>query len=860
MKKSTFMAIIVVSIFMKCSSPDTSSSQNLERQNWFWNLLRAKNSSNGAITIDLAVKGSDVPQSMYGVFFEEINHAGDGGLYAELIQNRHFEDNEMPEGYYVDERGLRPPKVIYHTSREVNQGAFRWHNQEHPAWSLIIGGETKASMKLTKNNPLVAIAPVSMQIDITKAGRVALRNSGYWGVPVKKGENYNLRFYVRPSTYEGNVMARVVSENGNVLAENQLGKVKQGWNEYKALITANETDYKGLFELVFDAAGSLQVDYVSLMPAKTFKGRENGLREDVALFLAELKPAFIRWPGGCIVEGITLNNRVEWKKTIGDPLYRPGQYDTWGYRNSYGFGYDEFLQYCEDIGAKGMYVCNIGLGCQARSGDACDDKDLQFYVNDCLDAIEYALGDASTEWGEKRIKNGHPLPYPLQYVEIGNENHGELYDKRFDIFYAAIKAKYPQLTLISNHGLGEHNIKKTDMIDPHWYVNPDYFFDNTYIFDRIPRKDYKIYVGEYACNSQVSGGNMLAALSEAAFIAGMERNSDLVTMASYAPLFENRNDRVWSVNLIWMDNQKVLGRSSYYVQQMYAENMPDYNLGIDLTGNTLLKTNFPEGVVGLGTWSTQVEYKDVVITDSNGKTSTACAADWTFMRGAWTVENDIVKQSGEENLTMALLKNTKLSGKYTVTAKARKTGGKEGFFLYFGMSDDAKTGYVYNIGGWNNTRTALENIKGGGTAGPQTEFVSQIISDDKWYDLKLTVDRNNVELFMDGVSIQQYEVQPKMSRVYSIAGYDDSAGEIVLKVVNAEENPFVADISLKNSMKVEKKGKVICLYADSMEEENSFEEPTKISPVTSDFEGFSKNFNFTFKPRSFTILRIKVAK
>ena len=837
--KTVLMAIIAITFFMGCSTDHNT----------------------GTITVEMAAKGADVPKSMYGVFFEEINHAGDGGLYAELIQNRHFEDNEMPEGYYVDERGLRPPKVIHHTSDRVNQGVFKWHNQDHPAWSLITNGDAKASMKLTKSNPLVAIAPTSMQIDITKAGSVALRNSGYWGIPVAKGENYTLRFYVKPSSYAGDVIARVVSEEGNVIAENQLGKVKQGWNEYKAVMTAKETDYKGKFEFVFDAAGSLQVEYVSLMPEKTFKGHENGLREDVAQFLAELKPAFIRWPGGCIVEGITLNNRVEWKKTIGDPLYRPGQYDTWGYRNSYGFGYDEFLQYCEDIGAKGMYVCNIGLGCQARSGDACDDKDLQFYIDDCLDAIEYALGDASTEWGKKRIENGHSLPYPLQYVEIGNENSGDLYDKRFDIFYAAIKAKYPQLTLISNHGLGEHNIKKTDMIDPHWYVNPDYFFDNTHIFDRIPRKDYKMYVGEYACNSQVGGGNMLAALSEAAFISGMERNSDLVTMASYAPLLENRNDRTWSVNLIWMDNQKVVGRSSYYVQKMYAENMPSYNLETKLTGNNIYKIdNFPEGVVGFGTWSTQVEYKNIVITDSKGKTSVVDDADWTFIQGDWEIENGVIKQTGEA-MTMALFKNLKLSGKYTVEANARKTGGNEGFFLYFGMSDDAQTGYVFNIGGWNNTHTAIENIKGGRTAGAQSAHEPQIIDKEKWYDLKLTIDQNKIELFMDGVSIQQHETKPKMNRhVYSIAGYDESTGEIVLKVVNAEETPFVANISFKGSAKFEKNGKVITLYAGSLEDENSFEEPGKISPVISEFEGFSNKFNFTFKPRSFTILRIKTTK
>lgn len=226
-----------------------------------------------------------------------------------------------------------------------------------------------------------------------------------------------------------------------------------------------------------------------------------------------------------------------------------------------------------------MYVCNVGLGCQFRMGDACSEDKIDFYLNDCLDAIEYALGDKTTEWGARRTADGHPKPFPLQYVEIGNENWGDEYDKRFDIFYKTIKEKYPQLTLISNHGInGTGKIAQTDMVDPHWYVAPDFFYQNSTIFDQHPRGKYTVYVGEYACNRGVGGGNMTAALSEAAFISGMERNGDLVKMASYAPLFENRNDRSWSTNLIWIDSDQVLGRSSYYVQKMAAENRPTYNI------------------------------------------------------------------------------------------------------------------------------------------------------------------------------------------------------------------------------------------------------------------------------------------
>ena len=817
----------------------------------------------GTITVNLADKGPDVPKSMYGVFFEEINHAGDGGLYAEMIQDRHFEDYEMPEGYFVDSAGmLRPPAVIYHTSGNVNQGSFRWHKDGVSAWTLVTEGGANATCGRTKAIPLNNAAPTSMFMKINNAnGLVALQNSGFWGIPVKQGENYKLRYYINSHGYRGSVTAMIVSESGEVLAENKVEKLKSDWNEYEAVLTSSGTDSKALFRLVFDAYGAVQVDYVSLFPEKTYKGRKNGLRDDVAQFLAELRPAFVRWPGGCIVEGITLNNRVEWKKTIGDPVTRPGQYDTWGYRNSYGFGYAEFLQYCEDINAEGMYVCNIGLGCQARSGDACTDDELQYYIDDCMDAIEYAIGDVSTKWGAVRAQEGHPAPYPLKYVEIGNENWGELYDRRYDIFYKAIKAKYPQLILISNHGIdgGVKNIEKTDMVDPHWYVSPDYFFDNTHIFDKIPRGDYKVYVGEYACNSQVGSGNMLAALSEAAFITGMERNSDLVTMASYAPLFENRNDRVWSVNLIWVDNEKVLGRSSYYVQKMFAENMPTYNLGTQLTGNQVLKQPaLREGMVGFGTWDTQAEYKDVKITDAKGKTHDK--ADWSFMKGKWDFTDGVASQLSDQTMTMALWKNSPVGKKYTIEAKARKTGGKEGFFIYFGMSEDGKDGYVFNVAGWGNTKTALESIRKGDTSSPHSEMVAHKLETGRWYDLKVVVGEKEAELFVDGVSIVKYELEPETTRIYSVAGYDEAAGEVVVKVVNAEETPFTASLKLDNVSKVQKAGKVITLASQSPEDENSFDEPTKISPIETAYDGFAKSFDYKFEPNSFTILRIKASK
>ena len=461
-----------------------------------------------------------------------------------------------------------------------------------------------------------------------------------------------------------------------MLAETSL-KVKNDntWNDIKATLLSAAKDAKAKLALEFDAPGKIWIDYVSLFPEKTFNNRPNGLRKDVAEMLVGLKPAFFRWPGGCVVEGITLNNRFEWKKTLGDPAARPGEYSTWGYRCSYGFGYYEMLQFCEDIGAKAMFVCNVGLGCQFRMGDACPEDKISYYLDDCMDAIEYALGDVTTEWGKRRAADGHAEPFPLQYVEIGNENWGPEYDRRFDLFYKAIKEKYPQLTLIYNEMPqrdGAPAITKTDMIDPHWYVDPYFFFRNTTLFDTYERGKYTVYVGEYACNRGVGGGNMLGALSEAAFIGGMERNGDLVTMASYAPLFENRHDRNWATNLIWIDSDRVMGRSSYYVQKMAAENRPDYNVKSNITMHEAQPESVGKGHLGLGASLASVEFKDVKV-----------------------IQNGVTDLLGDMILSKEnhMLPEKVYEGDYTLEFKVRKTEGEQGFQLFLGMSEDGKTGY-----------------------------------------------------------------------------------------------------------------------------------------------------------------------
>lgn len=815
------------------------------------------------IVIDIQERGADIPSSMYGVFFEEINHAGDGGLYAELVQNRSFEEKEMPAGYFAEGDKLFPKPVKNHLTGEVRKRFDRWNSAEVPGWKLIGKDSLAAQMRVTKENPKFASAPNNLKITIKDASQpVSLLNEGYWGMNIAEGEKYFLRTIIRTASgYQGKVKVKLLSAEGEVLASDVLDVAADGqWKDVKKTMSAVGKDPKAKLALVFDAPGTIWVDYVSLFPENTFNRRPNGLRRDVADMIVGLKPAFFRWPGGCVVEGITLDNRFEWKKTLGDPAARPGEYSTWGYRCSYGFGYYEMLQFCEDIGAKAMFVCNVGLGCQFRMGDASLDSEISYYIDDCMDAIEYALGDENTEWGARRAADGHPKPFPLQYVEIGNENWGSEYDRRFDLFYKVIKEKYPQLTLIYNEmpqREGAPAIAKTDMIDPHWYVDPYFFFSNTAIFDSYERGKYQVYVGEYACNRNVGAGNMLGALAEAAFIGGMERNGDLVTMTSYAPLLQNRYDRSWTTNLIWIDTDQTLGRSSYYVQKMAAENRPTYNVKSNITMHQVEPESFGKGYLGFGAGTASVEFKDIkVIRD--GKTAIPDMNGAVLQEGEWNVDAAAGRLSVDKG--KQLLLNELYQDGYTLECKVRKTQGEQGFQLFLGMSADGKSGYRYNIGMWGNSdRAELLRLDNGHERGVVAEHSGKVIEKGVWYDIKVVVSPMKSEFYIDGKLLLSYVPQP-IPLQFIHSGYDEEKGEVVIKVVNAESSVYSTTISLEGAKDVAKDGKVISLVASDGSEENSYEEPRKIYPKEEKYSGFGEKFDYEFLPFSYTILRIKAEK
>lgn len=811
------------------------------------------------IRIDLARRGADIPASMYGIFFEEINHAGDGGLYAELIQNRGFEDSSVPEGYTVKGDRIFPPddRTNHLTGARPHPDlSFRWNPDPIPAWRFEQLEGSGASAELTREYPLNEASPTALKVTLPEKGRIALSNCGFWGMNIEKGKGYYLRMNTsNGNRFEGRAILKLVAEDGTELCNRPLAiDPDRTWCEYTGQLTATGSDPHARFVIELEGTGTLLLDYVSLFP-ETFRNRINGLRNDIAQTLEALHPAFVRWPGGCIVEGIDLSNRIEWKKTIGDPKNRPGIYDTWGYRATMGFGYHEFLQFCEDIGAAGMFVCNAGIGCQGRVGDACREEDLDAFIQDALDAIDYALGDGTTEWSRKRVENGHPEPFPLQYVEIGNENWGPVYEKRYDRFYRAIKAKYPRLTLISTLGLGgQHRHERVDMIDPHWYVAPEFFLSSSRLFDQQERGGYAVYVGEYAVNQQVGGGNLLGALAEAAFLSGMERNSDLVKMASYAPLLENVNDRVWPTNLIWFDSHRVMGRSSYHVQKMYAENRPDYNTATEFeqprSGVQV------SGRIGLGGWNTDNEYRELKVTLPDGRVIEAdMERGWTPKGGTWSAADGTLSQEGPGVMRWSIWDSPEEFSDCSISVKARKKSGDEGFILYFGMQGE--TGYVLNIGGWGNQTSAFQRMVGADM--PQIpNNIAQQVETGRWYDIRIDIHGDSFTYSLDGK--RMLEARIEQSRQYVVSGYDETTGEAVIKFVNATEKPFTAGIELAGAESVGRIGKAIVLTSGDPSDENSLDNPGKVVPEERVYKGFSDRFTYTFDPWSFTVLRIKVQK
>lgn len=806
------------------------------------------------ITVSADKPGAPVPRSLHGIFFEEVNHAGEGGLYAELIQNRSFDATLPPEGCVLqDDRAVAAPGPCYSTGKTNNWSVPWKFASPWPAWSLEKPAGLAVAMSIETEKPLHPDNGTYLRLNVPAldaGAAVRLLNEGYWGIAIRDGETYDFSFFARPDIPSGaKVRVGVVSADGKVLAEREVSLDGGDWKQYRGFLTASGTDAKAKFFLQPLAAGGLDLDFISLFPRKTFKNRPNGLRADLAQFLADLKPAFLRFPGGCVVEGATMENRVQWKKTIGPAHERAGHWSVWGYRVTDGLGHHEFLQLSEDLGADALWVVNVGLSCEHRNGDYWPDERVPELIQDTLDGIEYALGSADSKWGRVRAEAGHPEPFPLKYIEIGAENYGPLYQARYRQFAAAIKKTYPKLTLI--------NCEKadgTEVWDEHYYSTPCFFFAGNKLYDDAPRTNApRRYLGEFAVFQRVGTGNLTAALAESAFMMGLERNGDLVTMCSYAPLFFNANDIRWPVNMIGFESARSFARTSYYGQQMLANSLPDVNVACETTSPTL-ELPHPGGEIGLGTWKSHAEFKDVKLTAADGKVLFTSGpakelAGFTPGTGTWHGVDGGLRQDGEGDygfLSRATVR-TPLKGHFTLSLKTRKFSG-EGFFISL---DDRTQGQNYWIfGGWEPP-TQLEVL------GNKMRRVPGTIETGKWYGIRIEVAETRLRCFLDGKLVHDVRASDPLPSIYAVAGTKHDTGELILKVVNAADKPQQTRINIKGTPTLSTSATLLSMSHPDRTAENSLTEPTKIAPKQSAVE-VGADFTHTFPANSINVLRVKM--
>ncbi|MBM6993146.1 MAG: alpha-N-arabinofuranosidase [Prevotella sp.] len=519
---------------------------------------------------DVPVK-KNISKDLFGIFIEDLNYTADGGLYAEMVQNRSFE-------YSPSDIDLR----VYYKKGQ-------WH--PFTAWEFLKDGNAIGKFSLETARPLNVNNRHYATIQVLTVGSkgAGIRNLGYEGMVVRKGDRYDFSVFMRNEDVAAMPVQVRLMQKDNVLAEGTFTTDSKDWKKYELSLTALGNADDATLDIRMMEQGTASMDMISLFPQKTFKGRKNGLRSDLAQLLADLQPSFVRFPGGCLTHGDGLGNIYRWKNTIGPVEQRIEDYDIWDYHQTFGLGFFEYFQLCEDIGAKALPVLAAGVSCQnsarcrGNGQQAIPMEEMPQYVQDMLDLIEYANGPVTSTWGAKRAAAGHPEPFNLEYIGIGNEDHiTPEFAVRFKMINDAIKAKYPKIKVVGTAGPDPNgrdwengwrvaDSTRVDIVDEHYYRAPQWFLDNLHRYDSYARTKSKVYVGEYASR----GNRLINAIAEAAYLTQLERNGDVVSLASYAPLLARIGNTQWNPDLIYFDKTQVYPTINYYVQQLFGQNDGD---------------------------------------------------------------------------------------------------------------------------------------------------------------------------------------------------------------------------------------------------------------------------------------------
>jgi alpha-L-arabinofuranosidase len=803
-----------------------------------------------ALTVAVDRPAHRISPRLVGIFLEDINFGADGGLNAELVKNGSFEFPDRQMGW------SRTP-------------------------------QDTGSVEVRDEAPAYDANPHYLRIRATEGRSTGLVNEGFRGMGVRAGERYRFSVAARAIDADSaDLVAQLVSSDGEILAAANIAGIQADWSEHSATLVPSQTDRKAQLIVMLTKPGAVDLDMVSLYPEQTWQNRPHGLRADLVQLLADLQPAFFRFPGGCIVEGSRLADRYQWKHTISKLPDRKLNFNRWNtvfehrptpdYFQSYGLGFFEYFQLAEDLGAEPLPILSCGMACQFQSGELVPLDELHPFIQDMLELIEFANGPATSTWGAKRAVMGHPQPFDLRLLGVGNEQWGPEYFERYEIFAKVLKEQHPEIELVSGSGPfpSDRHFRyawprlralNAEIVDEHCYAMPDWFLRAANRYDDYDRNGPQVFMGEYAAQSiditsPDNRNNLRCALAEAAFLTGIERNSDVVVMSAYAPLLAHEDAWQWRPNLIWFDNLDAYGTPNYYVQKLFSLHRGDVVLPVELSDSRPARP--PAGRIGVGTYQSSGEFKEIRV-ECNGEPaflpeSLPDLAEMTTFRGRWEVEPGVLRQADPRAVARAQFGDYSWTD-YTLSLKARKLAGQEGFLII--VRNGSGGSYLeWNLGGWGNTQHGL-TAHFANHSEDDPNIVTQAagsIEADRWYDVRIELQGTRVRCYLDGELVHDVDVPgPNLPRLFAAASRDDQSGQVILKVVNPTDDPTEADLRIEGVSGLASSGQAIILHGHP-EDENSLAQPRKVVPITEAFDLPGERFTYTFRPNSMTVLRLNV--
>lgn len=829
--------------------------QKYEKEIWRRNMSR--------IQIKTREKRFPTAKNLYGIFFEDINRAGDGGLYPEMLRNRSFEDSIPPDECTTedDDYAIVTPSG-WRDEFNHGEGLTRWIESNQISYTPIPSWyHEKADVSLDYEDTLNKKRKASLSVRFEPTGFIY--NTGFVGIPQNEGANYD--FYMFAKVKEPMKLILSIKVGSEVLCERELYLSGEGYRRYDTTFTATRTTRSAKFYISSLDGGSVKLGFTSLMPVDTYNG--HGLRKDLVEKIRDLNPRFLRFPGGCIVEGVTPSTAMRFKNVIGPIWERPSHYLMWHYKTTNGLGFHEYLQLCEDLNMEPLYVCNCGMTCQARNSVLMEGEDLDDMIQDTLDAIEYATAPADSKWGKVRAEMGHPEPFMMNYIEIGNENWGPDYEERYLKNYEIIKERYPWIRFVANSHVEKKSLP-VDIVDEHYYDSVEYFAENLDFYDCYDRKGPNIFLGELAV-LRGPVGQLYAALGEAMFLIGVERNQDIVEFASYAPLLENYHYYAWYPNLIIFDNLRSFCIPTYYVWKLFGSNR-----GNDVVSSADETETLYRPVKGMPSFigKAGVRYRKAIW---NGNTIFAVhevmGHEEASEDGFFITEPDeeqkmeSVKMGAKSDEVLIVLGDQEEATEGTFEVEILVEQDYEiGIGVYSSripkevyMNDETNPPREWNAG---IVRPFQWKIKNGlSTIEEKRNLESVLLASEAtvkpltgvFNKFKYVVTGKKMSFYINDELVQEAAV-PHFQAMASVV--TDTEDEIFIKIVNMAAELDVIHISL--DCNVEDNYKVEVLSGEKYDE-NTIDNPTKVHDIEIMLSGASSNFEYQAPAYSVNLLHLK---